>query len=87
MKGCLLSLALLALVGNVSVPQHAGNVFYGTNVFPNGNFALSAGEYKIPAGGGPGSASIWHNWGNTEATQYAVTDPTDESNTVLAFKT
>jgi hypothetical protein len=87
MKGCLLSLALLALVGNVAMPQHAGSVFYGANLFPNGDFALSAGEYKIPAGGGPGSASIWHNWGNAEATQYAVTDPTDENNTVLAFKT
>lgn len=61
------------------------NYIFGENVIPNGDFAVSAGEWKLPSTGGPGTAAKWMNWNNAESTQVACADPVNPENTVLRF--
>ena len=49
MKGCLMILALSGILcaNSLSAIRPAKNYIYADNVFPNGDFSLSAGEYVI----------------------------------------
>ena len=63
MKGCLMILALSGILcaNSLSAIRPAKNYIYADNVFPNGDFSLSAGEYVIGSpvtGAGEGLGSI-----------------------------
>ena len=63
MKGCLMILALSGILcaNSLSAIRPAKNYIYADNVFPNGDFSVSAGEYVIGSpvtGAGEGLGSI-----------------------------
>ena len=63
MKGCLMILALSGMLcaNSLTAPHAAKNYIYADNIFPNGDFSVSAGEYVIGSpvpGAGEGLGSI-----------------------------
>lgn len=91
MKNYLFSLALLAGVGMFAVPTVANvnatsekEFIYGENIIPNGDFAVSGGEYLIP--GGAPAEGVVAGLGTFDANKAVATSEVgNESNTVLKF--
>lgn len=84
----LLALAgvLPALAGGTSYSKvNAASTLYGDNVFPNGDFSISTGEYAIPeTAPTEGVIAGYAKWA-WDVVPIAMIDPDDSTNTVLSF--